>query len=308
MSATAADPELSPLEAMVAQAKIELEKAPDAAVAARLLDGSRRLVDALMSRRLATEAAAVLDEVWDLPGLADFGIESAILGFLSVRVLQASNRHEEAIDRAIAASARIAATKGDGRGLGAPLQADLAQARAASYETLGRREEARDAQGEAVARRAGLIGRNDLPDQRAGLASARNALGRLHLSLGNPDAAVAELETCLAELHEIAQATDGNLPPMLFNVHAAASNRLGRALVVSGKPYEAHPHLVTSVEAMRSLVNETRNLGLVEDFLTALGDLEKAEREMGNDRVAANLAAEAVRWRDHVKAQQQAGR
>lgn len=308
MSATAADPEVSALEAMVAQAKVELEKAPDAAAAARLLDGSRRLVDALMQRRLAGEAAELLDSVWDLPGLAEFGIESAILGFLSVRVLQASGRHQEAIDRALAAAARVSATRGDGRGLGAPLLADMAQARAASFETMGRREEARDAQAEAVARRAGLIGRTDLPDQRAGLASARNALGRLHLTLGNPEEAVKELETCLDELHEIAQATDGNLPPMLFNVHAAASNRLGRALAATGKPFEAHPHLVTSVEAMRSLVNETRNLGLVEDFLTALGDLEKAERDMGNDRVAANLAAEAVRWRDHVKAQQQAGR
>lgn len=307
MSATAADPEVSALESMVVQARIELQKEPDAAAAARLLDGTRRLVDALMARRLAAEAAELLDSVWDLPGLKDFGIESAILGFLSVRVLQASNRHEEAIERAAAAAAKVTATRGDGRGLGAPLLADLAQARAASYETLGRRDEAREAQGEAVARRAGLIGRTDLPDQRAGLASARNALGRLHLTLGDPAAAVAELETCLEELREIASATDGNLPPMLFNVHAAASNRLGRALVASGKPFEAHPHLVTSVDAMRSLVNETRNLGLVEDFLTALGDLEKAEREMGNDRVAANLAAEATRWRDHVKAQQGGG-
>lgn len=303
MSAVYDDPEFAPLHANIAQALVQMANAPEEAVAVRLLDSTRRLVDALMARRLAAEARSLLDEVWRASGLENFGIESAILGFISVRVLQASGQHEAAIARADEVAAVITATRGDGRGLGAPLLADIAQARAASLETIGRNEEARDAQAEAVARRAGLVGRSDLPDQRPALASARNALGRLHLSLGAPEAAIEELSTCIEELHAVAEATEGKLPPALFNTHAAASNRLGRALIVAGKPFEAHPHLMTSVEAMRSLVNETRNLGLVEDFLTALGDLERAEREMGNEAVAANLAAEASRWRDHARSQ-----
>ncbi len=297
----AADPELSALQTMVERAVEALAEAPDDAAAARLLDGSRRLVDALMARRLGEEALALLDRVWDLPSLADFGIESGILGFLSIRVMQAGNRHEAAIERAQAVSAKISAVRGDGRGLGAPLLADVAQARAASLETIGRRAEARDAQAEAVARRVSLAGRSDLPDQRPSLASARNALGRLHLQLGETEAAIEVLQACIDELHEVAEATEGKLPPNLFNTHAAASNRLGRALTAAGRPFEAHPHLMTSVESMRNLVNETRNLGLVEDFLTALGDLEKAERAMGNDAVAANLSAEAARWRDRLR-------
>lgn len=303
MSAVYDDPEVAPLHANIAQALVQMANAPDEAAAVRLLDSTRRLVDALMARRLAAEARGVLDEVWRASGLENFGIESAILGFISVRVLQASGQHEAAIARADEVAAVIAATKGDGRGLGAPLLADIAQARAASFETLGRNEQARDAQAEAVARRAGLVGRSDLPDQRPALASARNALGRLHLNLGAAEAAIEELSTCIDELHAVAEATEGKLPPSLFNTHAAASNRLGRALSAAGRPFEAHPHLMTSVEAMRSLVNETRNLGLVEDFLTALGDLERAEREMGNEAVAVNLAAEASRWRDHARSQ-----
>ncbi|PWR23510.1 hypothetical protein [Zavarzinia compransoris] len=303
MSAVSDDPEIATLRTNVDQALAALAAGPDDGAAARLLDQTRRLVDALMARRLAGEAQALLDQVWRAPGLEGFGIESAILGFLSVRVLQASGDHAGAIARAEETAVVIAATRGDGRGLGAPLQADIAQARAASFETLGKNEQARDAQGEAVARRAGLVGRTDLPDQRPALASARNALGRLHLNLGAPEAAIEELSTCIDELHAVAEATEGKLPPSLFNIHAAASNRLGRALIAAGRPFEAHPHLMTSVESMRSLVNETRNLGLVEDFLTALGDLERAEREMGNDAVAANLAAEANRWREHARAQ-----
>lgn len=303
MSAVYDDPEIAPLHANIAQALVQMANAPDEATAVRLLDSTRRLVDALMARRLAAEARSLLDEVWRASGLENFGIESAILGFISVRVLQASGQHEAAIARAEEVASVITATKGDGRGLGAPLLADIAQARAASFETIGKNEQARDAQAEAVARRAGLVGRSDLPDQRQALASARNALGRLHLNLGAPEAAIEELSTCIDELHAVAEATEGKLPPSLFNTHAAASNRLGRALSAAGRPLEAHPHLMTSVEAMRSLVNETRNLGLVEDFLTALGDLERAERAMGNDAVAANLAAEANRWREHARSQ-----
>jgi len=303
MSAVYDDPEIAPLHANIAQALVQMANAPDEATAVRLLDSTRRLVDALMARRLAAEARSLLDEVWRASGLENFGIESAILGFISVRVLQASGQHEAAIARAEEVASVITATKGDGRGLGAPLLADIAQARAASFETIGKNEQARDAQAEAVARRAGLVGRSDLPDQRPALASARNALGRLHLNLGAPEAAIEELSTCIDELHAVAEATEGKLPPSLFNTHAAASNRLGRALSAAGRPLEAHPHLMTSVEAMRSLVNETRNLGLVEDFLTALGDLERAERAMGNDAVAANLAAEANRWREHARSQ-----
>lgn len=303
MSAVYDDPEIAPLHANIAQALVQMANAPDEATAVRLLDSTRRLVDALMARRLAAEARSLLDEVWRASGLENFGIESAILGFISVRVLQASGQHEAAIARAEEVASVITATKGDGRGLGAPLLADIAQARAASFETIGKNEQARDAQAEAVARRAGLVGRSDLPDQRPALASARNALGRLHLNLGAPEAAIEELSTCIDELQAVAEATEGKLPPSLFNTHAAASNRLGRALSAAGRPLEAHPHLMTSVEAMRSLVNETRNLGLVEDFLTALGDLERAERAMGNDAVAANLAAEANRWREHARSQ-----
>ncbi|PWR17890.1 hypothetical protein [Zavarzinia aquatilis] len=303
MSADTVDPELATLTANVDTAIAALGDSPDEATVARLLDGSRRLVDALMARRLAGEARDHLDRVWNLGALDGHPIEKGIMGFLSVRVLQASGGHEAAVTRAADVSALIAGTRGDGRGLGAPLLADLAQARAASLETLGRREEARDAQGEAVARRAGLVGRSDLPDQRGGLASARNALGRIHLALGETEAAIDELSTCIAELRDLAEAFEGKLPPALFNTHAAACNRLGRALAAAGRPLEAHPHLMTSVESMRSLVNETRNLGLVDDFLTALGDLEKAEKALGNDAVAANLAAEAARWRRHVEDQ-----
>lgn len=301
MSSDSPAAEFAPFRAMIDGAIAEMGRAPDDAVVARLLDGTRRLVDAYMSKGMGREAAAVLDEVWALPALAGFGIEKAILGLLSVRVLQTMGDHEAAIARATQSAAVVTATRGDGRGLGAPLLADLAQARAASLEMLGRREGARDAQAEAVARRAGLLGRGDLPDQRPGLASARNALGRLLIALEDHEAAIAELTTCIDELNVFAEETDGRLPPMLFNTRAAACNRLGRAYVAAGRPLEAHPHLMTSVEAMRDLVNETRNLGLVEDFLTALGDLEQAERAMGNDAVAASLAAEAARWRDHAR-------
>lgn len=303
MSAVTEEPEIALLDANVEKAIAALGDSPDEADVARLLDGSRRLVDALMSRREAGAAVAHLERVWSLSGLADHPIEKAILGFLSVRVLQAIGRHEAAVERGREVSTVIAASRGDGRGLGAPLQADLAQARAASLETLGRREEAREAQEEAVARRSGLVGRSDLPDQRPGLASARNALGRLHLQLGDADAAIAELTTCINELREVADDLEGKLPPSLFNTHAAACNRLGRALSAADRPFEAHPFLMSSVEGMRSLVNETRNLGLVDDFLTALHDLEAAERAMGNDAVASNLAAEAGRWRRHVEEQ-----
>ncbi|MCF4165146.1 hypothetical protein L2U69_05785 [Zavarzinia compransoris] len=302
MSSHAAVPEFEPLKAMVDEAVAQMAGAPDDAVVARLLDGARRLVDAYMSRAMGRDAAAFLDTVWAIPALSGFGIEKAILGLLSVRVLQTLGDHEAAIARAIQSAAVATATRGDGRGLGAPLLADLAQARAASLEMLGRREGARDAQAEAVARRAGLLGRSDLPDQRPGLASARNALGRLLIALEDHEAAIEELTTCIDELHAFAEETEGRLPPMLFNTRAAACNRLGRAYIAAGRPLEAHPHLMTSVEAMRDLVNETRNIGLVEDFLTALGDLEQAERAMGNDAVAANLAAEAARWRDHARA------
>ena len=96
MSVESTDPEIATLRDMVDTAVTALEQAPDDAVVARLMDGTRRLVDAYMTRGMGNAAAGLIDTVWDLPGLADFGIERAILGLLGVRVLQTMGRNEQA--------------------------------------------------------------------------------------------------------------------------------------------------------------------------------------------------------------------
>lgn len=258
----------------------------------------RKEIDRLMGARQADLASLALDRLGDAPGLAGHPRLRAVIAMMGIQVRLVAGRAQEVAAPVVKVRQAVADLATTAPALAASLEADLEQAVAAAHEACGAGDQARRALETAITLRAGLIGQDGLPDQRPQLAMTRNALGRLLLRLGRPGDAVDVLDECLDTLALLAN-DEGGLPPQLFNLRCAVTNRLGRAFAAEGRDGEALAQFRSAVEAMRSLVESPGGEPYLHDFLHALGDLEAAERKAGNIAVAEELQREGVRRHTH---------